>query len=68
MADRKFFIDAAVVKTMKARKEIKHVDLTQEVIRLVRFPLVIEQLQDRIKQLIATDYMKRKNGEEESGP
>jgi hypothetical protein len=44
LADRKFFIDAAVVKTMKARKEIKHVDLTQEVIRLVRFPLVIEQL------------------------
>ena len=53
---------------MKARKEIKHVDLTQEVIRLVRFPLEIEQLKDRIKQLIATDYMKRKNGETESGP
>lgn len=44
IADRKFFIDAAVVKTMKARKIVRHSDLILEVIRLVRFSLEIDTL------------------------
>ena len=32
LADRKFFIDAAVVKTLKTKKSIRHNELVQEVI------------------------------------
>ena len=49
LADRKFMIDAAVVKTLKAKKSIKHNELIQEVIGLVRFPLEVESLNQRIE-------------------
>jgi len=39
--DRKFLVDAAVVRTMKSRVKIHHNGLVEEVIRLVRFPLDI---------------------------
>ena len=52
LADRKFMIDAAVVKTLKTKKSIKHNDLIQEVIGLVRFPLEISALNQRIESLI----------------
>ena len=32
LADRKFFIDAAVVKTLKSKKSIRHNELVAEVI------------------------------------
>ena len=32
LADRKFFIDAAVVKTLKTKKSLRHNELVQEVI------------------------------------
>ena len=32
LADRKFFIDAAIVKTLKAKRTIRHVELVNEVI------------------------------------
>ena len=53
LADRKFMIDAAIVKTLKSKKSLKHTDLVQEVIGLVRFPLEIEALNVRIESLIA---------------
>ena len=52
LADRKFFIDAAVVKTLKTKKSIRHLELVQEVIGLVRFPLEIPALASRIEWLI----------------
>ena len=52
LADRKFFIDAAVVKTLKAKKSIRHNELVTEVIQLVRFPLEIPALLARIEWLI----------------
>ena len=45
-------IDAAVVKTLKTKKSIKHNDLIQEVIGLVRFPLEVSALNQRIESLI----------------
>lgn len=39
--DRKYLIDAAVVRTMKARKTVPQTELFEEVIRLVRFPMDI---------------------------
>jgi hypothetical protein len=41
LQDRKCIIDAAIVRTMKARRTVIHNDLVTEVIRLVRFPLDI---------------------------
>lgn len=57
--DRKFLVDAAVVRTMKARTKLAYNDLVSEVIRLVRFPLDITLLKQRIEDLIDKDYMSR---------
>jgi hypothetical protein len=57
--DRKFLIDAAVVRTMKARKLLKQNELVAEIVKIVRFPLDIQVLKQRIENLIFGDYMKR---------
>ena len=54
-----------IVKVMKARKEIKHVELVGEVMRLVRFPLEAADMTKRIKWLIENFYMERKDKKEE---
>jgi len=57
LQDRKYLVDAAIVRTMKARRRLTHAELTQEVIRILRFPLDIEVLRQRIASLIENDYM-----------
>ena len=57
--DRKFLIDAAIVRTMKARNKLSYNDLVTEVIRLVRFPLDLNIMKQRIEDLIDKDYMSR---------
>lgn len=57
LQDRKIYIDAAVVKTMKARKTLKHNDLLSEVFKMTRFPVENETIAARIKNLISMDYM-----------
>ena len=57
LQDRKYQVDAAIVKTMKARKSLRHNDLLTEVLRLTRFPCEIEYITTRIKHLIAGEYM-----------
>merc|ERR1711935_507244 len=52
LADRKLYVDAAIVKTMK------HNDLLAEVIRMTRFPCEIETIVLRIKVLIEMEYMR----------
>ena len=52
LAERKFLIDAALVKTMKTRQQLNHRDLVREVMGLVRFPLEVTQLNNRLEQLI----------------
>jgi hypothetical protein len=42
--DRKLYIDAAVVKTMKAKKTLKNNELIAEVIKYLRFPCEIEHI------------------------
>ena len=44
---------------MKTKRTVPHNELVQEVIRLVRFPLDIPMLKQRIEQLIEGDYMTR---------
>jgi len=38
---RKFLIDAAIVKLLKAKRSLSYRDLVREVIGLVRFPLEV---------------------------
>ena len=57
LQDRKHYIDAAVVKTMKGRKTLKHNDLIAEVMRLTRFPCEQDMIMQRIKHLIEAEYM-----------
>ena len=59
LSDRKFMIDAAIVRTMKARRTVPHNELVTEVIRLVRFPLDIQQMKTRVEKLIEDEYMAR---------
>ena len=59
LSDRKYLIDAAVVRTMKARLRLSQTDLIAEVIKLVRFPLDIAVLKQRLESLIESDYMRR---------
>lgn len=59
LQDRKYLVDAAIVRTMKTRKTLHHNDMVQEVIRLVRFPLDIGMLKQRVEQLIEGEYMRR---------
>jgi cullin-4 len=59
LQDRKYLVDAAIVRTLKARRTATHSDLITEVIRLVRFPLDIGMLKQRVENLIEGEYMKR---------
>lgn len=59
LSDRKYLIDAAIVRTMKAKQRLSQNDLIAEVVKLVRFPLEISVLKQRIESLIEGDYMKR---------
>ena len=57
--DRKYLVDAAVVRTMKARRTLSNTDLTTEVIRILRFPLDIALMKQRVELLIEGEYMVR---------
>jgi hypothetical protein len=52
LAERKFLIDAAVVKTMKTRRSMLYRDLVAEVLSFVRFPLETAQLNARLQCLV----------------
>ena len=43
--DRKIYVDAALVKTMKSRKTLRHNDLLSEVLRFLRFPVEVDMIQ-----------------------
>jgi len=58
--DRSFAIDAAVVRIMKARKVLAHVQLIQEVLtQLHFFRPEPKQIKKRIEQLIEREYLER---------
>ena len=56
--ERKYHIDAVVVKTMKGRKTLSETELMTEIIRLLKFPCDIDTIQKRIKGLIEGQYMR----------
>lgn len=58
LAERKYFIDAAVVKTMKGKKTLREPELMTEVIRLLKFPCDVDTIKTRIGLLIEGQYIR----------
>jgi len=60
--DRLYFIDAAVVRIMKARKTIDHRMLIGQVLAQLKFPAASTDIKKRIESLIEREYMERVEG------
>ncbi|XP_067130366.1 cullin-3-B-like [Centruroides vittatus] len=65
--DRKYAVEAAIVKTMKASKVLHHKDLISNVILLLkhRFQPGILLIKTRIESLIEREYLARKDDDKE---
>jgi cullin 1 len=63
-ADRGFMIDACVVRIMKSRNVMKHVELIDETIKQLsqRFKPDVKMIKKKIDSLIDREYMKRTEG------
>eukprot|EP00924_Labyrinthula_sp_SR-Ha-C_P001453 maker-scaffold_55-snap-gene-0.47-mRNA-1 protein AED:0.10 eAED:0.10 QI:42/1/1/1/1/1/4/24/785 len=61
MEERLTFIEAAIVRIMKARKEIKQDELEGETLRQLssKFKPTVQDIRKRIEELIKRDYMER---------
>ena len=59
--DRKHYLDAAIVRIMKARKELTFEQLKMATIEAVKkhFDPAIEQIKKRIDALVESDYLER---------
>ncbi|EGT55762.1 CBN-CUL-4 protein [Caenorhabditis brenneri] len=57
--DRQSHIDAAVVRIMKARKELSHHTLITDVLQQLKFPVKATDIKKRIEGLIEREYMSR---------
>uniref|UniRef100_A0A093X7U8 Cullin-1 n=1 Tax=Talaromyces marneffei PM1 TaxID=1077442 RepID=A0A093X7U8_TALMA len=64
--DRKLLLQSAIVRIMKSRKKMKHVQLVQEVIQQVkaRFPPKIPDIKKNIEALMEKDYIERLDNDE----
>jgi hypothetical protein len=60
--DRHYAIDAAVVRVMKTRKTLPHVQLIGQLIELLKFPTTAADLKARIESLIDREYLERDKG------
>lgn len=59
--DRRYAIDAAIVRTMKSRKVLKHQELMMEVVKQLTqmFKPDVKMIKRRIEDLIAREYLER---------
>ena len=62
--NRKYFLEAALVKIMKARRTLDHASLITEAIKLsqLRFVPDIKMIKDRIEALIEKEFIRRDQG------
>ena len=60
--DRQYQIDAAIVRTMKARKTLTHSLLLSELFTQLKFPLKPPDIKKRIESLIDREYLERDPG------
>ena len=60
--DRQYQIDAAIVRTMKARKTLTHSLLISELYSQLKFPLKPPDIKKRIESLIDREYLERDQG------
>ncbi len=56
--DRKFQIDAAIMKTMKECKVLAHNNLMQKLFEKLKIPIDASQIKERVESLIDKDYLK----------
>ena len=61
--DRQYQIDAAIVRTMKARKTLTHSLLISELYAQLKFPLKPPDIKKRIESLIDREYLERDQGQ-----
>ena len=59
LQDRQYQIDAAIVRTMKARKQLSHKLLVNEVMTQLKFTIRATDLKKRIENLIEREYLAR---------
>ena len=59
--DRRYAIDAAIVRTMKSRKVLQHQQLTMEVVQQLSrmFKADFKLIKKRIEDLMSRDYLER---------
>lgn len=62
--NRKFATQAAIVRIMKARKELNHNQLISEVLSQLRFPVKSTAIKKEIEQLLERDYLKRREDDQ----
>jgi cullin-4 len=59
VADRKFVIEAAIVRILKTRRRISHQDLIKEVFEQCKFSLEAADVKGRVETLIDREFIAR---------
>lgn len=59
LEDRKFYLEAIVVRIMKVRKRLEHKDLVQQVLQVSTIPTNSKNIKEIIEKLIDKEYLER---------
>eukprot|EP00818_Percolomonas_sp_WS_P004895 CAMPEP_0117441388 /NCGR_PEP_ID=MMETSP0759-20121206/3610_1 /TAXON_ID=63605 /ORGANISM="Percolomonas cosmopolitus, Strain WS" /LENGTH=753 /DNA_ID=CAMNT_0005233243 /DNA_START=47 /DNA_END=2308 /DNA_ORIENTATION=- len=59
LVERHYVIDAAIVRIMKARKQLQHQQLLAEVVKTLKFPASFQDIKKRVESLLEREYLMR---------